>query len=479
MLFNSYVFLFLFFPIVFCGYRLLIRFSCFQWAKVFLSLASLFFYGYFKPSYVIILVLSIVINYLLCCRIWTSDNRYLRKLMLLSGCVLNIGILGYFKYTGFLLENISALFNVPFSGFSILLPLGISFYTFQQLSFIIDAYRGENKSVSFVNYALFVTFFPQLIAGPIVLPGEMLPQFDDVEKRKISWHNINAGLFLFSCGLAKKCFIADTLAYIADTGFNSGTPLNFSEGWLVSLAFTFQLYFDFSGYCDMAMGIGKMFNIDFPLNFNSPYKSADFQTFWRKWHMTLGRFMMNYLYIPLGGNKFGLGRTLINLLVVFIVSGIWHGAGWLFLLWGLLHGLCILINRVWQKYFLKKYPKMRMPKILGIILTFFLVNLFWVFFRATSLKRAYEIIYSMFDFSNFAWITKAFRKAIEEYGFDNDFIFTILIIAVVMAFLSPNSFEMNVKLEKHPLWRSFLTVVFAVTGFFCVGRLSPFLYFNF
>ena len=479
MLFNSYVFLFLFFPVVFCLYRLLIRWNSFQYAKAFLVAASLFFYGYFKPSYVIILLLSLVVNYLLCCKMWRSDNQIVRRTLLSVGCILNVGILGYFKYTGFLLENISALFNVPFSGFSVLLPLGISFYTFQQLSFLIDVYRGENRNMSLINYMLFVTFFPQLIAGPIVLPGEMIPQFDDLEKRRMIWSNMNAGLFLFACGLAKKCVLADTLAIIADTGFNSGTPLSTAEGWIVSLAYTFQLYFDFSGYCDMALGIGKMFNIDFPLNFNSPYKSADFQTFWRNWHMTLGRFMMNYLYIPLGGNKCGMVRTLLNLLLVFIISGIWHGAGWLFLLWGGLHGLCILINRIWSKHILKKHPSWELPRIPAIMLTFFLVNLFWIFFRATTLKRACEIICSMFDFSNISGVTKPFIHAIEDYGFDKDIIFTVSASAVLMAFFLPNSFEMHLKLQKRPYLRMFLSTLFAVTGFLCVGRVSPFLYFNF
>ena len=479
MLFNSYVFLLLFFPVIFLGYRFLVRYTSFQAAKAFLVLGSLYFYGYFKPSYLIILILSIIINYLLCCQIWKSDRTSMSRLMLAIGCILNVGILGYFKYTGFLLENIYALFGKDFLGFSILLPLGISFYTFQQLSFIIDAYRGDNKSISFVDYALFVTFFPQLIAGPIVLPGEMLPQFNDPQRRSLSWQNMNAGLYFFACGLMKKCFFADTLAIIANTGFNSGTPLSLLEGWLVSLAFTFQLYFDFSGYCDMAMGIGKMFNIDFPLNFNSPYKSANFQMFWRRWHITLGRFMMNYLYIPLGGNKSGMVRTLVNLLIVFIVSGIWHGAGWLFLLWGGLHGLGILINRIWSKVVLKKYPSLELPYIPAVIITFFFVNLFWVFFRATTLKRAYEIIYSMFNFANASGISKAFRNAIEEHGFDKDLIFFVSGAAVFIAFVLPNSFEMNEKLKTHPYFRMLLTVVFATLGFLCVGRLSPFLYFNF
>ena len=480
MLFNSYIFLLLFFPLVFCAWQLLIRHNRnFQIAKSVLVLASLWFYGYFKPSYLIILIISIVLNYLMCLKIWGSASSAVRRTMLTLGCILNVGVLVYFKYTGFLLENCNLFFGTHFPAFKVLLPLGISFYTFQQLSFLIDAYRGTNNKVPLVDYALFVTFFPQLIAGPIVLPGEMLPQFNDPAKRPVCWENMNAGLFLFGCGLMKKCFLADTLAIIANIGFDSSTPLTLAEAWLVSLAYTFQLYFDFSGYCDMAMGIGKFFNIDLPLNFNSPYKSTDFQSFWRRWHITLGRFMMNYLYIPLGGNKCGIFRTCFNLFTVFVLSGIWHGAGWLFLLWGGLHGLGILINRVWHKCVLKKLPRLEMPKIPAIIVTFFFVNIFWVFFRATTLTRAWEIICSMFDFSRAAGLTKAFRHAIEDYGFERGTVMLICAIAAVLAFASPNSFEMNDKLKSRPVWRMVLTVLFTVVGFLCVGRVSPFLYFNF
>ena len=479
MLFNSYIFLLIFLPAVFAGWHFFIKYTNFSAAKIFLVLASLWFYGYFKPGYLIILVISILLNYLMCTKIWNSGAGAVRSLMLTAGCMMNVGILVYFKYTGFLLENINLFFGTAIAPFKVLMPLGISFYTFQQLSFLIDAFRGQNSKVSIVDYALFVTFFPQLIAGPIVLPGEMLPQFNDLSKRSISWQNMNTGLFIFACGLMKKCFLADTLAIVANTGFDSGTPLNFCEAWIVSLAFSFQLYFDFSGYCDMAMGIGKFFNIELPLNFNSPYKSTDFQSFWRRWHMTLGRFMMNYLYIPLGGNKNGIIRTCINLLIVFIVSGIWHGAGWLFLLWGGLHGMGILINRVWVKCVLKKHPGWAIPDVPATIMTFFFVNIFWVFFRATTLGRAGDIIYGMFDFTRLEWLSKPFRKAIDDYGFEKDTVLIICAVAAVIAFFLPNVQEISKKLENRPVLRMVMSVVFMVIGFWCVGRLSPFLYFNF
>ena len=479
MLFNSYIFLIVFLPLVFAGYHLLLRAQNALYAKIFLVAASLYFYGYFKPSYIVILAISLLLNYLLCQKMWSDPSPLLRKLLLAAGCTMNVGLLVYFKYTGFILENCNFFLGTSFEKFTILLPLGISFYTFQQLSFLIDTYSGKNGRINCVDYSLFVTFFPQLIAGPIVLPGEMLPQFNDSSRQKICWDNMNSGLFLFACGLVKKCFLADTVAVMADTGFNSTTPLNLSEAWLVSLSFSFQLYFDFSGYCDMAMGIGKFFNIDLPLNFNSPYKSTDFQSFWRKWHMTLGRFMMTYLYIPLGGNRKGTIRTLLNLFIVFIVSGIWHGAGWLFLLWGGLHGLCILLHRAWRHFCDKYHSSWKLPKIPAIIITFLLVNLFWIFFRATTLKRAWEIICSMGDLSNAAWLTKSFRKTMENYGFETEFFLAVFVGAALIAFLLPNSSEMESTLKTRPRLRMALTLLFLITGFLYVGRISPFLYFNF
>ncbi|WP_294665960.1 MBOAT family O-acyltransferase, partial [uncultured Fusobacterium sp.] len=249
-------------------------------------------------------------------------------------------------------------------------PLGISFFTFQQLSFIIDSYNEKSMKYDFLSYCLFVTFFPQLIAGPIVLPNEMLPQFEDKRNKLINYENMNRGLYMFSIGLAKKVIIADTIANFANVGFDKMETLNIVEAWMTSISYTLQLYFDFSGYCDMAMGIALMFNIVLPLNFNSPYKSANIQEFWKRWHMTLGRFMTNYLYIPLGGNRLGERKTLRNLFIVFMASGIWHGAGWNFITWGGLHGICILIHRVW------KNSGRKMNKLLGWFITINLVNIF-------------------------------------------------------------------------------------------------------
>ena len=479
MLFNSYYFLLVFFPVVFIGYWFFIRLKCFEAAKILLVSGSIYFYGFFKPGYVPIFVISILINYCLCRKIQTAKSETVRRWVTALGCVMNLGVLGYFKYTGFLFENLNLLFDWQFAIPNIVLPLGISFYTFQQLSFLIDCYRGDRTTYSLTDYALFVTFFPQLIAGPIVLPSEMLPQFADPARKAINWQNMNQGLFLLACGLAKKCFIADSLAFIVTQGFDTGTQLTFAEGWIVSLAFTFQLYFDFSGYCDMASGIARMFNIDLPLNFDSPYRATDFQSFWRRWHMTLGRFMMNYLYIPLGGNRKGTVRTLLNLLIVFLVSGLWHGAGWLFLIWGGLHGSGILIHRLWRHVMEKKFNGWKLPKIPSILLTFFFVNIFWIFFRATTLRRAWDIVKSMFDFAHIAGFSKEFRRVMGSFDISRDLLFTIFAAAAVIVFLLPNSAKWQRFFEKHPCLRIITTAGFFFIGFICISRKSPFLYFNF
>lgn len=322
MLFNSYEFIFLFLPITLILYFSLNNFRKYKLAKGWLVIASLYFYSYFHKSYLILIMVSIGINYLIGNKLSESKNVIERKIFLILGVLFNVIGLGYFKYYDFFISNINAVFKINLPLLHILLPLGISFFTFQQLSFIVDSYYKKHLKYDFLSYCLFVTFFPQLIAGPIVLPTEMLPQFEDEENKKVNWENMNRGLYIFSIGLAKKVIIADTISSFATAGFDMMESLNIVEAWITSISYTLQLYFDFSGYCDMAMGIALMFNITLPINFDSPYKSTNIQEFWKKWHMTLGRFLTNYLYIPLGGNRKGELKTLRNLFIVFLVSGI-------------------------------------------------------------------------------------------------------------------------------------------------------------
>lgn len=475
MLFNSYEFIFLFLPITLILYFWLNRYGKNRLAKAWLVIASLYFYSYFNRMYLILIGISIGVNFVVGRRLSDNKTNILeRRLLLIFGVVFNLGILGYFKYYDFFISNINILFGTHIGLIKVMLPLGISFFTFQQLSFVIDMYKRYNIIYDFLDYCLFVTFFPQLIAGPIVLPTEMLPQFETEENKKVNWENMNRGLYIFSIGLAKKVIIADTIANFANAGFDMMDKLNFVEAWLTSISYTLQLYFDFSGYCDMAMGIALMFNIILPANFNSPYKSTNIQEFWKKWHMTLGRFMTNYLYIPLGGNRKGELKTLRNLFIVFLASGIWHGAGWNFIIWGGLHGICILIHRVW------KNSGRKLNKLVGWFITMNLVNIFWVFFRATTVSDAMKVIKGMFD------IEKIGNKSFLSYSFIEysskemriEISLLVLIISLLLVIFSKNTL-FKIRQYKSNFTTSICIGIYISFGIMFMSRISKFLYFNF
>lgn len=305
MLFNSYIFVFLFLPICILGYFSLNHLGQKMLAQIFILCMSLWFYAYFNLKYLLIILVSIIGNYMFYLLLNKDGDRIGRKLFLFMALAMDIGILFYFKYYNFFLENINIMWKQDFALKTILLPLGISFFTFQQISFVIDAYKGEIPKYGFINYASFVTFFPQLIAGPIVTHDELIPQFMDESKKQFSWDNFAEGIYIFTFGLSKKVLLADTFGNAANWGFANAAGLDTTNAVLTMLSYTFQIYFDFSGYCDMAIGIGKMMNIDLPLNFNSPYKALTITEFWSRWHMTLTRFFTKYIYIPLGGNRGG------------------------------------------------------------------------------------------------------------------------------------------------------------------------------
>lgn len=473
MLFNSFYFIFLFLPITLVVYFTLNNFEYEKLSKVWLVGMSLYFYAYFNISYLYLIVLSIGINY--CIGNNLSKNYSVRrnsKSCFLVGILFNVGMLFYFKYYDFFLSNVNVIFETNFILLKLMLPLGISFFTFQQLSYLVDSYKGEGKSYDFLSYCLFVTFFPQLIAGPIVLPSEMLPQFENHKNKVVNYENLNRGLYLFSIGLAKKVLIADSISSFADAGFDRMTSLTFVEAWLTSISYTMQLYFDFSGYCDMAMGIAFMFNIMLPLNFNSPYKATNIQEFWKRWHITLGRFLTNYLYIPLGGNRKGESKTLRNLLIVFLVSGIWHGAGWNFIIWGGLHGLSILAHRIWKD---KGY---KMPTILSWAITLFSVNIFWIFFRATNLSDAIKVLKAMFDFRSIKQlITLNYREIANPY-LGNKVSLLLLVICVFIVLFSRNSFRKN-KENEFGIISFFEQFLYLGSSMLLLNRVATFLYFNF
>lgn len=314
------------------------------------------------------------------------------KFLLTTGIIVNIGIIFYYKYLDFTLENLNYVFETSFTVPRILMPLGISFITFQQISYLVDSYRGGvNKRLQFFDYALFVTFFPQLVAGPIVTYEEMMPQFEDPERKRFSQEEMARGIYLFAVGLFKKVVLADTLGAAVDWGFSIPGNLSGVDTIIISLLYTFQIYFDFSGYCDMACGIAAMFHIDLPINFNSPYKALSIADFWKRWHMSLTRFLTKYVYIPLGGNRKGKTRTWLNIFLVFLISGLWHGAAWTFVLWGVLHGVVQILYRIFAKIWDK------LPRVLTWAVTFVFVNLTWIIFRAESLRDAVQLFYNIFS----------------------------------------------------------------------------------
>ena len=469
MLFSSYEFLFCFLPITIIGYYLILNAKKVNMARGWLVIASLFFYGWFNIKYLPIIIVSILINFAIGKGI-KKEDKY-KKIYFIIGATFNVGLLCYFKYYDFFVENVNVLFKTNWTLKHLLLPLGISFFSFQQLSYLIDVYKGETKDYSLLNFSLFVTFFPQLIAGPIVLHSEIMPQFDDKEKQRLNWDNIASGIFMFSIGFFKKLVIADSFAVWATNGFDSTASLTFYQGWFVSLAYTMQIYFDFSGYSDMAVGIGKIFNIDLPANFLSPYKSTSISEFWRRWHITLGRALSTYVYKPLGGNRKGRVKTYINLLLTFLVSGLWHGAAWTFVFWGLLHGIASVIDRLFRD------NNWKINKYVSWLLKFMCVNCAWVFFRAATFERAFEILKAMFSIPsggafNMAGIIT--NGSIIIIGL----VYILLVISLVVTLSFKNTYELAETFDYTTI-NTVYVVILMMIGISFMPRISPFIYFNF
>src|SRR5512139_2926665 len=346
MLFTSFEFVFLFVPATLLGFMVLRRAS-YAASVLWLVLASLFFYAFWNAAYLWLLVPSIVVNYALGRALDAHPGGLSKKILLAAGIAANLGVLLYFKYAGFLTANIDFLFGSDIALGAIILPLGISFITFQKIAYLVDAYRGHARDPSFIRFALFVSFFPQLIAGPIVHHAEILPQLQPSRLRAVRAATVATGLALFAFGMFKKVILADGIAGNANLAFADaakGIEPGFSAAWAGTLSYTLQLYFDFSGYSDVACGLALLFGVRLPPNFYSPYKAAGITDFWRRWHITLSRFLRDYLYIPLGGNRRGPARRYANILITMTLGGLWHGAGWTFMLWGLYHGLLLLLN---------------------------------------------------------------------------------------------------------------------------------------
>lgn len=487
MLFNSYIFVFLFFPMVVIGYYWLHHKGMEKAALGYLILMSMVFYGYNSIQYLAMLVVSILVNYLL---VWLMDKAGSpagRRLLLVLGLLYNLGILFCFKYFDFFIENVNALFRTDYHFLRLALPLGISFYTFQQLSYVIDSYRKDCERYSFLEYAAYVSFFPQLIAGPIVYHDELIPQLRAEENHHIQYENLCKGLYAFALGMSKKVLVADTLSKVVTVGYANVEMLNGVSTALVMICYSLQIYFDFSGYCDMAYGIGFMFNMELPVNFNSPYKAASVREFWDRWHMTLTRFFTKYVYIPLGGSRKGKVRTYVNVMIVFLVSGIWHGANWTFILWGIVNGLGNLFDRFFDPVL------QRIPRVIRTIVTFCFCTVAWSMFRAESVGQGFQMIGNLRKLGDgglYSEVADAFNRIFEvrllaRVGLGRMIVaepwlmpaaFALILILACM-FLRNTQEKAND--GRYGAGRIAVTVGLLIWSILSLSEVSEFLYFNF
>lgn len=495
MLFNSGVFVVLFLPIVVIGYYLINKLNrryLVPWDLIWLFLSSLVFYGYEKPIFVLLILLSIFINYFL--TVLMGRTQKYRRGLLCLGLLFNFGLLFYFKYYNFFMSNLYALQERHWTLKNIILPLGISFFTFQQVSYLIDYYRdAKDMQYSFWEYAAFVSFFPQLVAGPIVLHKELIPQFRDKTKKIVDYDNLSRGLYAFSLGLGKKVLLADTLSKIVAQGFRDVLLINTGTGLMVMLAYTLQIYFDFSGYCDMAIGIAQMFNFTLPINFHSPYKAGTIREFWKRWHITLTRFFTNYVYFPLGGSRQGKLKTYRNTFLIFLLSGLWHGANWTFIVWGALHGTLMVVEKIFSDYY--KCIPLLVKRIFGFFYRLFIllfINITWIIFRADSLTAARSYLRGLL---NGKWdidstiIEKIDRmleiRVLSRMGlgyisnlYPTVYLFLFLGICSCGVLFLKNTQEKMWE-DKYHLPRMVTTLVLILWCVFSFSEVGEFLYFNF
>ncbi len=527
MLFNSFEFIFAFLPLTLLGFFIgaqLLPSGKRHWLRLYLVIASLFFYGWWNPQNLWLIGFSIGFNYLVGRWLGKETLPLGQKKGLLSlGVGVNLALIFYFKYANFFADNFNQFVGTEFNFGKIILPLAISFFTFQQIAYLVDSYRGETKNYGFISYCLFVCFFPQLIAGPIVHHKDVLGQFEKPSIYKFSSLCFSVGCFIFFAGLFKKVVLADRVAIYATPVFDAaaqGISLSFFEAWIGALAYTLQLYFDFSGYTDMAIGAAYMFGIRLPLNFDSPYKATSIIDFWRRWHITLSNFLRDYLYIPLGGSRKGKLRRHANLLITMLLGGFWHGAGWTFVIWGGLHGTYLIINHQWRSFckgiglWQEKTPAWF--SILGWAITFLAVVASWVLFRANNLETGLQVLGSMFGsqgfslprgFSRFGFLTALAPLGIKFDGLQDLLAFSIvdsvkLIGALIaIALFTPNTqqwlMKYNPTLNEPQLgeglvarlwsklhWRpnqlwAVMGALVATLGLWHINRVSEFLYFQF
>jgi alginate O-acetyltransferase complex protein AlgI len=476
MLFNSYDYLIFFLPVTLLVYFRVGRRPVS--AQIWLVLASLFFYGWWNPIHLPLLLGSIAFNFGVSQRLARANRS---AAVLAAAIAANLIVLAIFKYADFLADTANALTGAALQGPHLTLPLGISFFTFTQIAYLVDTFHGRAREPSPENYGLFVSFFPHLLAGPIIHHSEMMPQFASRTNKSPQVENLSAGLFLLVVGLAKKVLLADQFAPIADGGFADPESLSILGAWSAVIAYTMQIYFDFSGYTDMALGAARMFNIRLPINFDSPYRSTSIREFWHRWHMTLSRFLRQYLYIPLGGNRKSETHTLANLIATFVLGGLWHGAAWTFVVWGLLHGVGVTCHRLWQR------SNLRVPGPLAWAITFLFVMLTWTFFRARSLHDAAAVLGAMLGLGPASGVSKgdwlAWWTQIESVTHSASKLppaISMLLLAsgLSVVWLRRNSNAMAAEFRPTVMNGLFVTAILPL----CVLQISkslPFLYFNF
>lgn len=480
MSFNSYIFILCLLPISFIGYFALSR-KKHDYGLLWLVALSFVFYAWAGVSVLLLFIVSLILNFIFTIIIRKRSSR----LILACGIILNVFLLIYFKYSGFLAQNINALFGTSFIFQNIALPLGISFFTFTQISWLVDTYKGETNDYSLLEYVLFISYFPKMVEGPIALHGDILPQFKDKSRKAIDYDNISRGIMIFVLGLFKKLMVADTLGNAVDWGFNNVPDLYSMDIWIVMLCYTLQIYFDFSGYCDMATGVSFLFNIDLPINFNSPYKALSITDFWKRWHISLTSFLRKYIYFPLGGSRKGTVRTYINMMIVFIISGIWHGANWTFILWGALHGACQVLHRIFRKPFDKLVAPVRW------LITFVFVNIAWLLFRADSVaqwwymvKKAFSIKYrtmheelvAVFKIPRLRSVLSAIGISYTDMGVYVFGMVLMLALCMFICLVPGNNLERQ---HRTSVWTLAVTFVLFMVCLLSLSNVTSFLYFNF